>query len=152
MAAAEPSDEEIVARLRSAGPAEVAALRAALDEVRRAAAGGPLTTWPDPRGDGSQENPLHMPYPEYHPSVLALTSALVAVNASPVFNWRNWPGVTRLSTPAAVAAAPLADAARLVTAILRAERFTDGVIAQTLESGVLLAAADRIRAGLGGSL
>ena len=42
------------------------------------------------------------------------------------------------------------DAARLVTAILRAERFTDGVIAQTLESGVLLAVADRILAGLGG--
>ena len=94
MAAAEPSDEEIVARLRSAGPAEVAALRAALNEVGRAAASGPLATWPDPLGDGSQENPLHMPYPEYHPSVLALTSALVAVNASPVFDWRNWPGVT----------------------------------------------------------
>ena len=86
VAAAEPSDEEIVARLRSAGPAEVAALRAALDEVRRAAASGPLATWPDPRGDGSEENPLHMPYPEYHPSVLALTSALVAVNAMPVFS------------------------------------------------------------------
>ena len=38
-----------------------------------------------------------------------------------------------------------------MTAILRAERFTDGVIAQTLESGVLLAAAGRILAGLGGS-
>ena len=150
MATAEPSDEEIVARLRSAGPAEVAALRAALNEVRRAAASGPLATWPEPRGDGSQENPLYMPYPEYHPSVLTLTSALVAVNACPVFDWRNWPGVPRLSTPEAVAAASLADAARLVTAILRAERFTDGVIAQTLESGVLLAVADRILAGLGG--
>ena len=37
VAAPEPSDEEIVARLRSAGPAEVAALRAAVDKVRRAA-------------------------------------------------------------------------------------------------------------------
>ena len=148
MAAAEPSDEEIVAGLRSARPAEAAALRAALAGVRRAAASGPLETWPRPAGDGSPENPRHMPYPVYHPSVLDLTSALVAVNACPVFDWRNWPGVPRLSTPAAVAAAPLADVARLVTAILRAERFTDGVIGQTLESGVLLAAADRILAGL----
>jgi hypothetical protein len=148
VAAAEPSDEEIVAELRPAGSAEVAALRAAVAEVRRAAASGPLATWPRPAGDGSPENPLHMPCPVYHPSVLGLTSALVAVNACPKFDWRNWAGVPRLSTPAAVAAAPLADAARLVTAILRAERFTDGVIGQSLESGVLLAAADRILAGL----
>jgi hypothetical protein len=145
---AEPGDEEIVARLRSAGPAEVAALRAAADEVRRTAAGGPLATWPEPEGDGSAQNPLSMPYPVYHPAVDRLTSALVTVGACPVYDWRRWPGVTRLSTPAAVAGAPLADVARLVTAILRGERFTDGVIGAALESGVLLAAADRILTGI----
>jgi Family of unknown function (DUF6508) len=148
VADAEPGDEEIVARLRSAGPAEVAALRAAADEVRRTAAGGPLATWPEPQGDGSARNPLSMPYPVYHPAVDGLTSALVAVGACPAYDWRSWPGVTRPSTPADVAAAPLADVARLVTAILRGERFTDGVIGAALESGVLLAAADRILAGV----
>ena len=149
MAAQEPGDEEIVARLRSAGPAEVAALRAAVDEVRRAAAAGPLSSWPAPRGDGSAANPLGWPRPVYHPSVLRLDDALAAVRACPIpFDWRNWAEVPRLSTPAAVSAASLADAARLVTALLRAERFTDGIIGSALESGILLAAADRILAGL----
>ena len=57
-------------------------------------------------------------------------------------------GVPRLSTPAAVSAAPLADVARMVTAILRAERFTDGIIARMLDEGILFAAADRILAAL----
>jgi hypothetical protein len=150
VAAQEPSDEEIVARLRSASPADVAALRAAVHEVRRAAAAGPLFTWPDPRGDGTAEHPLQWPHPVYHPSVLGLDAALVAVDACPIknFDWRNWPGVPRLSTPAAVSAAPLADVARMVTAILRAERFTDGIIATMLDEGILLAAADRILAEL----
>jgi hypothetical protein len=144
----EPDGEEITARLRSAGPAEVAALRAAADEVRRASVDGPLATWPEPKGDGSAENPLSLPYPVYHPSVSVLTSALVGAGACPVYDWQNWRGITRLGTPAAVAGAPLADVARLVTAILRGERFTDGVIAAALESGVLLAAADRIVDGI----
>ena len=85
----------------------------------------------------------------YHPSVLGLDDALVAVRACPIpFDWRSWSEVPRLSTPAAVSAASLADAARLVTAILRAERFTGGIIGSALESGILLAAADRILAGL----
>ena len=43
-----------------------------------------------------------------------------------------------------MAAAPVADAARMVTAVIRGERFGDGTIAAALDDGTLLAAAARL--------
>jgi hypothetical protein len=47
--------------------------------------------------------------------------------------------------PDALADAPVTDAVRLLTAIQRAERFSDGAIEGALERGVMQAALARLR-------
>jgi hypothetical protein len=88
-----------------------------------------------------------MPYPDYHPAVDELVDALRATHAVPVFDWTHWDGVERYPDATAVQHAPLADVARLITAIVRGERFSDGTIAAALDDGRLLAAAQRILDG-----
>jgi hypothetical protein len=47
--------------------------------------------------------------------------------------------------PTALDAAPVADAVRMTTAIVRADRFTEGTIGATLADGTLAAALRRLR-------
>ena len=88
-----------------------------------------------------------MQYPDYHPAVDELVAALGAANAVTVFDWMHWDGVGRYQEAMDVQGAPLADVVRLVTAIVRGERFSDGTIAAALDDGRLLAAAQRVLDG-----
>lgn len=89
-----------------------------------------------------------LPYPEYGEAVQELVAALVAVNAQPMFDWVRWSRSQRYAGGVGLAQAPVADAMRLITVILRGERFSDGTIAKAIEDGRLLAAAERILAVL----
>lgn len=170
-----PTDKEIVAAVHTADAEDRGRLRAALQRIDRVwAAGDPLVSWSAPRGDGSvvgapvppqsdrtkegkgadgregiADNPHALPYPTYDDAVWTLIGALIAVQAQPVFAWMSWSGGGRYRTVGDVAAAPLADVPRLITSIVRGERFGDGMIAAALDSGVLIAAAERIGAELG---
>jgi hypothetical protein len=66
------------------------------------------------------------------------------------FDWGRWLGSEagrRLSSgPEAVTSATAADLAKLLTAIIRSERFSDGSIAGAFESGLLLAICRRAQA------
>ncbi len=63
------------------------------------------------------------------------------------FDWMTWLGTPEgaqfLTGPEAVATAGADDLARLLTAIIRGERFADGELAGAYESGILLAIARR---------
>jgi hypothetical protein len=65
------------------------------------------------------------------------------------FDWMKWLGTSdgRLlsSGPDAVASASAADLAKLLTAIIRGERFSDGELEGAFESGILTAIARRAR-------
>jgi hypothetical protein len=61
------------------------------------------------------------------------------------FNWPEWDGVKRYRGPSALDTAPVADAVRMATAIVRADRFSEGTIGATLEDRTLLAALRRLR-------
>lgn len=56
----------------------------------------------------------------------------------------NWDGSRRYPRGVGLAEAPVADAMRLVTVIVRGERFCDGTIAKAIDDGSLVAAAERI--------
>lgn len=90
-------------------------------------------------GDATQ-----MPYPVYSAAVERLIAALGRAGAIVVFAWPRWDGLGRYDDPAALRHAPAADAARLVTAILRGERFGEGTIANAVDDGRLPAAARRL--------
>lgn len=100
-------------------------------ETRTEADGRRVTTWP---------------YPVYHATVEALRSAIGGAGLVVPYAWPDWEDLPRYrDDPAALAEAPVADAVRMVVAILRAERFTDGAIEGALGSGLLQSALARIR-------
>lgn len=142
-----PTDAEIEARLTAATSEQWEALDAA---VRAISSESELATWSRMEQAGTTtvdgvERPVYrMPYVHYAPAVDRLLGCMAAVGASLVFDWMAWDGAERLRGPTALAAAPVADAVRMVTAIRRAERFAEGSIAATLEDGTLLAAAHRL--------
>lgn len=91
---------------------------------------------------------MAVPYPEYDEAIQELIAALVAVNAQPAFDWMRWGRSGRYAGGVGLAQAPVADAMRFVTVIVRGEHFTAGTIAKAIKDGSLLAAAERIIAVL----
>ena len=137
---AEPTDAELLERLRAADDATWDELRAAADAV---AALETPARW---AGGRTVDGVLQMPYPEYAPEVDRLIAALAAVSGGmPVFAWPDWPGTTRYRDPALVADAPVTDIPRLLTAIVRSERFSDGSIEGAVRSGLLAAMVERLQ-------
>jgi hypothetical protein len=137
----DPSDEEILAALRSAPANAVERLRLAVEDYGTAA--GPLVEWRGGR-DPAGTVPADAAYPVYDDRVWELLGALQAVGAFVVFDWMHWKRAAVVRDVRFVASASSADLARLVTVLLRGERFGDGVIAGAVESGVLPLLAERI--------
>ncbi|SHG73703.1 DUF6508 domain-containing protein [Geodermatophilus nigrescens] len=140
---AAPDDAAVLAGLASASREARAELAAAVAAVEEAS--GPLVEWRG--GERQAGGAITMPWAAYAEPVSALLGALGRAGAVPVFDWMRWDGARRYRTAGDVAAAPLADVARLVTTIVRGDRFAEGTVAAALEDGRLLAAARRVRDG-----
>lgn len=145
----DPDNETLRANLLQASPTARQRLRDALKGAKSSAAeaAGALV-WSATSGVGSSADPLVLAYPVYDTAIDDLVDALLAVNAQPSFDWMSWDGTRRYRGGAGLADAPVADAMRLVTVIVRGERFCDGTIANAIEDGSLVAAAERISAAL----
>ena len=128
-------DAEIRGALARGGDGDWRELWAAVDEV----AG--LTIYADWERPAGQ-----VPFPVYVPAVDRVRRQLGVLGLYVPFAWPDWEGVVRYrDDPAALADAPVTDAVRLLTAIQRSERFSDGSIEGALESGVMPAALARLR-------
>jgi len=137
----DPSDGDVLAALSSASPDSVARLRAAVEAYRSAT--GPLVEW---RGGGDPAGtvPADSAYPVYDDRVWELLGALQAVGAFVVFDWMHWKRAAVVRDLRLASTAPIADLPRLVTVLLRGERFGDGVIAGAVDAGVLPVLAERV--------
>ncbi|BDT86567.1 hypothetical protein GV791_13200 [Nocardia cyriacigeorgica] len=91
--------------------------------------------------DGS----LCMPHVDYSKSVDRVVESLYEVDAIVSFPWMKWKLRSVYPGGRGLEAAPVADAARVLTAVVRAERFNDGVILAALGDGTLQAALNRLR-------
>jgi hypothetical protein len=94
--------------------------------------------------DGVELPVFRMPYAEYTEAVERVRSCLGSVGAFVVFPWSEWDGLDRLRGLSALDAAPAADAVRMLTAIIRSERFTEGSIAGAISEGTFSAAVRRL--------
>ena len=83
-------------------------------------------------------------YPTYTPEVEHLLGLVRAAGFVIPFDWMGWDGVGRYEGGSGLDAASPLDAVRLITAILRSERFGDGNIESALKRGTLQAAVRRI--------
>ncbi|WP_174186246.1 DUF6508 domain-containing protein [Nocardia barduliensis] len=137
----DPSDNPAIeSALRATRPEAWQRLWSAVDEV--------LAEEPESYGIRKFENSdgsLSMPYVVYSDAVVRMTEALYSVGCMVRFPSMKWdvksayPGGLGLDT------APVADAARVVTAVLCAERFSDGTILAALNDGTLASALQRLR-------
>jgi hypothetical protein len=145
---ADPTDEAIEARLLAVADDDWDVLWAVVDRVTEET---DHATWGGGDQvdtivvDGVEQPVIQMPYVVYSDVVSGLVQHLYRLGLVVPFNWPGWEGTRRHRAGHGMAEAPVADAVRLITAIVRADRFSDGTIAVTIDDGTLPAAHDRIR-------
>jgi hypothetical protein len=144
----DPTDAQIEEGLRAV-PADLwNELWKAFDAIDPA---GDHTSWEGGQQTGSLvvdgvEKPVHqVPYAVYSGELDRLVRAISAAGLIVPFAWPDWDGIRRYRDGHGLADAPVADAVRMVTAIVRSERFTEGSIGGALAGGTLPAALRRIR-------
>jgi hypothetical protein len=87
-----------------------------------------------------------LPYPRYSDTVEEIVQLMYDLHIVVPFDWNAWyQGGDRIPGAAEVARGSAAEAARLATAIVRAERFSEGTLANALADGTLEAALARLR-------
>lgn len=139
-----PTDEDVEAELRAL-PEEhwrdlVAVFDALTSEDRAVTWGG---------GQQLEGNTTQWPYPIYSEPVRRLFYSLLP---SATFDWTSWVRANPLlDEPALLASASVADAARLVTAYVRGERFSEGTLSTAIEHGALDAIVASLRTWRGDS-
>lgn len=119
-----------------------------------AAPGFSFGRWEQPPTDA--DGTMRLPYVELGPDAQAFLRAVGSGGwLRPAFDWNAWavtdPGSALTTDPKAVATASPEDIARLLTALVRGDRFFEGTLAGAFESGMMLAVAERCAALLQGS-
>lgn len=135
------TDEEVLAHLVPVDDPAWDELWAAADDLDRR--GADVVTWTEStrRADGV----LVLGYPVYCDEWDRVHRALGGVHAIVPFAWPDWPDLPRYHGGGDLSSAPAADAVRLITAVVRSERFGDGSIAAALGNGLFRSALARLR-------
>jgi hypothetical protein len=102
-------------------------------------------------GESDEQGVIQMPWFEYDAQIQGWPGACGDESLMVMgFDWMTWlrtpEGVTLSSTPAAIARASSPDLARLVTAIVRGDRFAEGNLAGAIASGIVTAICRRAAA------
>ena len=131
------TDAEIEVRLAAAPPERWVALseaRAAFDAEKSHG------TWKGGTGD-----PIQMPWVDYAPAAEGIVTAIYALGASAPFDWSAWGGLNRYPHGEGLAEAPVAECIRMATAIVRADRFSEGTKLAFFDDGTFELIVDRLR-------
>jgi hypothetical protein len=94
--------------------------------------------------DGEERPVFQMPYVAYSDNVGRIVSLLTEVGAVFPFDWQSWDSVERYRGPTALRTAPVADAARMATVVIRSDRFCEGTIDAAIEDGTFGAILERL--------
>jgi hypothetical protein len=99
--------------------------------------------------DGVEKPVIQMPYVIYSEAVFDVIARVGALGASQPFDWHEWDGLNRYPKGRGLEEAPVAESIRMITAIVRADRFGEGTLLASLEDGTFMAAVDRLRSWYG---
>ena len=106
---------------------------------------GKMTTTIDAEGDGEVAA-----WPYWEPSPLAEEFIEMAYDTGWVrgnFDWSRWTGTSEgqryLTDPSSIAATTSRQLQKIITALLRSEKFCEGAMLQAFESGIISAIAAR---------
>lgn len=148
----DPTDEDIEALLAAIPAEEWRALWEAVDRLDEAArterglmhwAGGEQVGTTMVRG---VETPVYQQhYAIYSNALNRVVGRLYDLDLVTSLNWPAWDGTERYQQGRGIDGAPVGDAVRLITAVIRSDRFSDGAIVAAIEDGTLPAALRRLR-------
>jgi hypothetical protein len=147
-ASPEPSDSDIENLLLQTAPQRWETLGAAVDALLQERE---YLTWDGGQQvgtvvvDGVERPVVQVPYAVYTDATERVLDAYRALGIIVAFAWPEWDGIDRSRGPTALDSAPVADAVRMMTAIIRSERFSEGSIGGALEEGTMFAALRRLR-------
>lgn len=100
----------------------------------------------EPDADGV----IQMPWYDYSPEARRFCMEVASAGWVRDFDWMAWSATPRarllIGDPTAVQTADAEDLSRLITTIIRGDRFREGAIADSFESGLLTAIAKRAQA------
>lgn len=95
--------------------------------------------------DGVEKPVIQMPYVIYSAAVFDVIAKVSGLGVSQPFDWQAWDGLNRFPNGRGLDEAPVAESIRMITAIVRADRFGEGTLPASLEDGTFMAAVDRLR-------
>ena len=95
--------------------------------------------------DGVEKPVIQMGYVIYSAVVSDVIAKVGGLGASQPFDWDEWDGLNRYPNGRGLDTAPVAESIRMMTAIVRADRFGEGTLLAKLEDGTVMAAVDRLR-------
>jgi len=148
MAEGDPTDLEIEARLRAIPLDRRAALDLALADFRLerrhggwegggAVASGAL--------DRHGRPVLQMSWVERSPGLDRLVGEAVAAGLVFPFDWQTWQADSGFDgSPPSLSGAAVADAVRFLTAVVRGDRFVEGLLLERADDGSLAAGVERV--------
>jgi hypothetical protein len=99
-------------------------------------------------GDRQPDGSIRMPWYELSPGARAFTAAAAGAGwVTPAVDWMRWVGTdeaaTLLTDPAAIASATPEQLERVLTSLVRGERFGDGTLEGAWQRGILTAVVRR---------
>jgi len=133
------ADDEILQAMAAQPPQVWRKLFALIESL---AADNQQVSSQEPQQDGG---PIVLGFPTYSPVVLEVCGLLDDLRVVVAFDWMRWDGWQRLAAGGGLDDVSAAEAACLITAIVRGERFCDGTIALALRDGSFVAALHRIQ-------
>ena len=94
--------------------------------------------------DGEERRVFQMPYVRYSDTVDRIISLLDEIGVVHPFDWPAWDQIDRYRDRDALRSAPIGDAARMATVIVRSDRFCEGAIAAAVDDGTFAAVLERL--------
>jgi len=104
------------------------------------------STWEGGRPLPGSDSVIQMPRVDYSDALKEVITALYDVRAVVDFDWMGWSGLELYPNTAALSDAPDADVIRMLTTIVRSERFSEGSLKAAVDSGMFGALLTRLRA------
>lgn len=92
-------------------------------------------------GDRNEDGSINMPYIEEHAVIAQFLQVVEALQLAPVFDWPQWQRGKDLlaASPFTTEGVSLTECCQLLTVMIRANRFSEGYLAQCFDTGKVLA-------------
>jgi hypothetical protein len=139
---ADADEVDLVEGLRSAPRSAWMALWSAVDDL---GATGLESTWRGGEPSPDNERLIHIPWVEHSVEFGRVVVALYDVQAVAPFDWMDWYDEARYPNGEGLESAPLDDIVRMMTVVVRSDRFSEGSLKAAVDSGVFGLLLGRLR-------